>query len=261
MEFILLLIGAGVAYFLYITLQDYLKNPLHPQEFTKTPSANPMPRVSFVDDEKSRAYNKAKESEYGILSAILGVFCRADGNTCEAERVLVEDMIDEMAKDSNNKISKENLLEIYNDASPKDLEQLCMDFNEKTKGEYKKRLKVVEFLFVLAYADNDFCEAEREMIIDIAAYFEIDNDDFNKIYDGFESLYAKSTELSKQEALEILGLKEGFSNEELESAYAEILKKTKGAVLDNKNISKTILEANAPLLQKIEKAYETLKNT
>lgn len=259
MEFILLLIGAGVAYFLYITLQDYLKNPLHPQEFNKAPSANPMPRVSFVDDEKSRMYSKAKESEYGILSAILGIFSRADGNACEAERVLVEDMIDEMAKDSN-KISKESLLEIYNNSEAKDLEQLCMDFNEKTKGEYKKRLKVVEFLFVLAYADNEFCDAEREMIIDIAAYFEIDNDDFNKIYDGFESLYTSGAELSKQEALEVLGLKEGFSDEELESAYAEVLKKTKGTVLDNKNISKTLLEANAPLLQKIEKAYHTLKN-
>lgn len=259
MEFILLLIGAGVAYFLYITLQDYLKNPLHPQEFNKAPSASPMPRVSFVDDEKSRMYSKAKESEYGILSAILGIFSRADGNACEAERVLVEDMIDEMSKDSN-KISKESLLEIYNNSEAKDLEQLCMDFNEKTKGEYKKRLKVVEFLFVLAYADNEFCDAEREMIIDIAAYFEIDNDDFNKIYDGFESLYTSGTELSKQEALEVLGLKEGFSDEELESAYAEVLKKTKGTVLDNKNISKTLLEANAPLLQKIEKAYQTLKN-
>lgn len=259
MEFILLLIGAGVAYFLYVTLQDYLKNPLH-QEI-----AQPKPRFEVAQigqvSEQERAQNKIRESEYGILSAILGIFARSDGKMCEFERVLVEDMIDEMARDSkNSKITKEALLEIYENGDERSLEQLCVDFSNATKGEYKKRLKVVEFLFVLAYADGEFDKNEEAMLIDVAAFFELDNEDFNKLYDEFAASYANDVEMSTQEALELLGLQEGYAKEDLEERYNETLKKTKGVILDNQNVNKSLLDSVVQDLRRVEKAYKLLKN-
>ena len=259
MEFILLLIGAGVAYFLYVTLQDYLKNPLH-QEI-----AQPKPRFEVAQigqvSEQERAQNKVRESEYGILSAILGIFARSDGKMCEFERVLMEDMIDEMARDSkNSKITKEALLEIYENGDERSLEQLCMDFSNATKGEYKKRLKVVEFLFVLAYADGEFDKNEEAMLIDVAAFFELDNEDFNKLYDEFAASYANDVEMSTQEALELLGLQEGYAKEDLEKSYNELLKKTKGVILDNQNVNKSLLDSVVQDLRRVEKAYKLLKN-
>ena len=259
MEFILLLIGAGVAYFLYVTLQDYLKNPLH-QEI-----AQPKPRFEVAQigqvSEQERAQNKIRESEYGILSAILGIFARSDGKMCEFERVLVEDMIDEMARDSkNSKITKEALLEIYENGDERSLEQLCVDFSNATKGEYKKRLKVVEVLFVLAYADGEFDKNEEAMLIDVAAFFELDNEDFNKLYDEFAASYANDVEMSTQEALELLGLQEGYAKEDLEKSYNELLKKTKGVILDNQNVNKSLLDSVVQDLRRVEKGYKLLKN-
>ena len=258
MEFILLLIGAGIAYFLYVTLQDYLKYPLH-QEIVQ-----PKPRFEVAQieqvSEQERAHNKVRESEYGTLSAILGVFARSDGKMCEFERVLVEDMIEEMARDSkNSKITKEALLEIYENGDNRNLEQLCVDFSNATKGEYKKRLKVVEFLFVLAYADGEFDKNEEAMIIDVAAFFELDNEDFNRLYDEFATFYAKDVEMSAKEALTLFELQEGYSQEELEKRYNDLLKKAKGCILDNQNVSKSLLDNTAQDLRKIEKAYTLLK--
>lgn len=257
MEFILLLIGAGIAYFLYITLQDYLKNPLH-QEI-----AQPKPRFEVAQveqvSEQERTQNKIRESEYGTLSALLGVFARSDGKMCEFERVLVEDMIDEMARDAkNSKITKEMLLDIYEGGDDRSLEQLCMDFSDATKGEYKKRLKVVEFLFVLAYADGEFDKNEEAMLIDVAAFFELDNDDFNKLYDEFATLYAKDVEMSVDEALALFGLQEGYSQDTLKEAYDKAIRQTKGAILDNQHITKSMLESSAPSLCRVKRAYEVL---
>ncbi|WP_394954712.1 TerB family tellurite resistance protein [uncultured Helicobacter sp.] len=259
MEFILLLIGAGVAYYLYVTLQDYLKNPLH-QEIVQQKLQFEVRHTEQVSEQEKRQ-NKVRESEYGILSAILGIFARSDGKMCEFERVLVEDMIDEMARDSkNSKITKDALLEIYENGDDRSLEQLCVDFSNATKGEYKKRLKVVEFLFVLAYADGEFDKNEEAMLIDVAAFFELDNEDFNKLYNEFATSYAKDVEMSTQEALELLGLQEGYSQEELEKHYNDMLKKTKGTILDNQNMNKSLLDSTVQDLRKIETAYSLLKS-
>ena len=257
MEFILLLIGAGVAYFLYVTLQDYLKNPLHQDIFPQKQDFG-FTQIESISEEE-RAQNKIRESEYGILSAILGIFARSDGKMCEFERVLVEDMIEEMARDSkNSKITKEALLDIYEHGDDRSLEQLCMDFDNATKGEYKKRLKVVEFLFVLAYADGEFDKNEEAMLIDIAAFFELDNEDFNKLYDEFSTLYSNNIEMTKQEAMQLLGVEDTYDAQTLQNAYKKAIKEAKGAILDTQHFNKSMLESNAPNLRRIKRAYEIL---
>ncbi|MCI6217933.1 MAG: TerB family tellurite resistance protein [Helicobacter sp.] len=259
MEIILLLIGAGVAYFLYITLQDYLKNPLHQQSFqTPTPIQNP-PQISFVDDEQDRLQKKIRDSEYGILSAILGIFAKSDGKACELEEVLAKDLIAEMVKDAKNqKITESALLEIYQDSQASELDELCNKFLLTTKGEYKKRLKVIEFLFVLAYADGEFSESEESVLIDIAALFELSNEDFNKLYDDFKSLHTTPKEMDKAKALQILSLAPTYTQEELKENYLKLLKEKNSNVLDNKQMGKSILDSTAKDVREIQEAYNFL---
>lgn len=260
MEVVLLLIGAGVAYFLYITLQDYLKNPLHQQSFAQPVKNQNVPQVNFIEDEQNRLQNRIKESEYGLLCAILGAFAKSDGKVCEQEEILIEDMIDEMLKDPKSaKLTKESLLEIYQNTNARDLEMLCESFTNVTKGEYKKRLKVVEFLFVLAYADGEFAQEEKDMLIDIAAFFELSNEDFNRLYNEFEALHEQKETLSKEKALELFNLKQDYTQDELHARYVELTKAKKGNILGNKNMGKSLLDGSAKDLREIEEAYKILQ--
>lgn len=138
------------------------------------------------------------------------------------------------------------------------MDELAQKFCELSKGEYKKRVKVVEFLFALAYADGKLDEVEREKIIDVAAIFELNNDDFNKIYDDFTNLYSKDSNIDKQKALELLELSPDYSNQDLEIAYKNKIKENNQNILLNKNLDKNFQEHSSKKLKDIDEAYKVL---
>ncbi len=193
MEIVLLLIAGVVIYFLYNTLQDYLKNPLHqnPQNMPFGSNSADNTPINFDNPYQMQDpwVGKIKSNEFSILAAIIARVVWSDEQICPLEKQLLDEILSDMAAESKNpRLSKEELEEIVQkEQTPSiSLDELCESYAALTKGEYKKRLKVVEFLFALAYADGKLEDSEQESIVDIAAYFEIANDDFNAIYNAFE---------------------------------------------------------------------------
>ena len=64
---------------------------------------------------------------------------------------------------------------------------LSKDLLNITYGEYKKRLKIIEFFTMILYIDGQLNESKNEFLLDIASSLELDNSDFNAIYESFES--------------------------------------------------------------------------
>ncbi len=257
MEILLLVIAGIVLYMLYTSFSDYMKNPykLPSQDIEGyrseyKPQDNPY--IQLTDEDR------IKKTEFGILAQILALIAKSDGKVCALERELLKDLFDDMAKELNEyndyKDAHSSLQKIFDEVGANaDLDALANAFVEATKGEYKKRVKVVEFLFALAYSDGVLDENEREKIIDVAAIFELNNDDFNKIYDDFERKYSDSVAISKDKALELLGLSEGFTRKELESAYQSAIKTKKQNIF--KNLNKSF---DNDILRKIDSAYRIL---
>lgn len=263
MEIVLLIIAGVVVYFLYNTLQEYLKNPLHqnPLATNRIDSAPIEFKNPYADMAKEK---RVKFSEFGVLSAILGRVVWSDDNLCALESELVEEMLSDMAAESKNpKLSQDELRDILLEQKDSNipLEELCEEYVTLTKGEYKKRLKVVEFLFVLAYADGILQEAERAVIIDIAALFEISNEDFNALYEQFESAYASDDiTMDMKKAKEIFGIKKALKldKEWLDETYHSLIKEAKQNIFDNKNINKSFRETSLAKIKEIDKAYRLL---
>lgn len=257
MEILLLVIAGIVLYMLYTSFSDYMKNPykLPSQDIEGyrseyKPQDNPY--IQLTDEDR------IKKTEFGILVQILALIAQSDGKVCALERELLKDLFDDMAKELNEyndyKDALGSLQKIFDEVGANaDLDALANAFVEATKGEYKKRVKVVEFLFALAYSDGVLDENEREKIIDVAAIFELNNDDFNKIYDDFEHKYSDSVVVSKNKALELLGLSEGFTRKELESAYQSAIKAKKQNIF--KNLNKSF---DNDILREIDSAYRIL---
>ena len=176
MEVILLIIAGVVLYYLYNGFQDYMKNPYKIENNQQYKSEYNIDDTPYVPDSPQ---DRIKKTEFGVLAAMLQCIASADGNVCKLEQELINDMLDDIANELHMYSDARILLQGIFDNNSDSLDDLAQRFAELTKGEYKRRLKVVEFLFALAYADGKLDEIEREKIIDVAAIFELNNDDFN----------------------------------------------------------------------------------
>lgn len=267
MEIVLLLIAGVVIYFLYNTLQDYLKNPLHQNPQNMPFGSNNADNTPINFDNPYQMQDpwvgKIKSNEFSILAAIIARVVWSDEQICPLEKQLLDEILSDMAAESKNpRLSKEELEEIVQkEQTPSiSLDELCESYAALTKGEYKKRLKVVEFLFALAYADGKLEDSEQESIVDIAAYFEIANDDFNAIYNAFEKEYADELKMDLEQAKTIFELTDTneLDKAKLSEKYHNLIKQTKQNIFDNKNINKSFQDTSLTHLKEIDKAYSIL---
>lgn len=261
MEILLLVVAGIVLYMLYNSFSDYMKNPYKlPSEdfgdsFKREYKPEDNPYIELTDEDR------IKKGEFGILSQILAHIAKSDGKVCDLEHELISEMLNDMAVELNQyndyKDARGSLQSIFDEATKESyLDNLANAFVEATKGEYKKRVKVVEFLLAVAYADGELSEAEREKIIDVAAIFELNNDDFNRIYDDFEARYNNGVEITQDKAMALLGLEAGFTRKELENAYHKAIKDKKQNIF--KSLNKPF---DSESLREIDSAYKVLSES
>lgn len=261
MEILLLVVAGIVLYMLYNSFSDYMKNPYKlPSEdfgdsFKREYKPEDNPYIELTDEDR------IKKGEFGILAQILAHIAQSDGKVCDLEHELISEMLNDMAVELNQyndyKDARGSLQSIFDEATKEgDLDNLANAFVEATKGEYKKRVKVVEFLLAVAYADGELSEMEREKIIDVAAIFELNNDDFNRIYDDFEARYNNGVEITQDKAMALLGLEAGFTRKELENAYHKAIKDKKQNIF--KSLNKPF---DSESLREIDSAYKVLSES
>ena len=96
--------------------------------------------------------------------------------------------------------------------------------------------------------------------MDIAAYFEIANDDFNAIYNAFEKEYADELKMDLEQAKTIFELTDTneLDKAKLSEKYHNLIKQTKQNIFDNKNINKSFQDTSLTHLKEIDKAYSIL---
>lgn len=205
------LIAGGVIYYLYVSMQEYLKQPKTEEDSSLLPIIDAEIDNSLFD-EYPKAY--LYTNEYAIMCEILGNLAkssdakRSDRFAQVFKNSLIKALgseLDGRYMDESKEIEKE-LDALYTDPINTSLEDLAYRYKDATAGEYYKRTKLIEIMFALSYTDGVLNEGEKESIIDTAAILEIDNDDFNAMYDSFEVIAKQS--FTPKDALEILGIKD-----------------------------------------------------
>ena len=240
MSILLLILAGVVVYYLYITLQEYLKNPTTITPPTKEPSPTPYPLESTpytAQTPEQKLQNSYEGASITLLAYMLQAGVRKQAkptsqqNSSPLESTftplqigLVEEFVRSLSLHSTKPEYEQNLralLTHYAPAyTPAQAKQSSLDFStleqpsiahlagiflDNTYGEYKKRLQFVELLLTLAWSDRELNHDEQDIILDIAAFLEIDNADFNALYESFEKLESSSDEaLKAAKALEQL---------------------------------------------------------
>ncbi len=194
MEIILLIVAAVVLFYFYNTLKEYLKNPLNPKTKTEEYDLKNDPYL-LVQSSPLDKFKQTQTGAYMRLLKFLGIQKNALDN---ALRSLFIHELEQPLNSEQQNLAKELLNEPA--GKKENFESLCQEIADHTHGEYTKRLKLVEFLMLLAYADGILDSKEKELFLDVGAFLQIDNQDFNELYDNFERFNLIEIPMSLEEA-------------------------------------------------------------
>jgi len=119
---------------------------------------------------------------------------KADGKVSELEAELLSHTFTDISLVfENNEAVREELKAIYTKEkeSFENTLEIAKKYFDLTKGDYHKRLKVLEYLLNLAFIDNDFSKTEFMITEDIANTLQIKRADFEALIAQFEQFYAR----------------------------------------------------------------------
>lgn len=196
---ILFLIAGVVVFYLYNAFNEYLKNPITTRE---QEANNQQAEYNFKNDPYAEYQaKKIKATPEEIQIKLINEFLKTDSKDFMIS-ITQENAIKGYIKSLNIPSQQENLNKLIGEKNEQNLDSLAQQLNEATYGEYKKKLNFILFLFYLAFFEKDDLEENyKEKLIDIAAFLEIENDDFNKLYDSFNEKETRQEKLESSAKL------------------------------------------------------------
>lgn len=205
--------------------------------------------------------------EAGILIALMAKVAKADGKVCELEAELLKHTFSDISGHFENSHEiREQLKDIYKKEKESfdNTIELAKILYKLTRGNYAKRVKILEYLLNLAFADKDFADAERMITEDISNALEIKKADFDQIVKSFENFYASqaaSSETSLEDAYKVLASSKDDDALTLKKNYRKLVKKHHPDIISGQGASTSIIEAATKKLQRINEAYEIVKKS
>lgn len=109
---------------------------------------------------------------------------------------------------------------------------------------------------LLAYADGILDSKEKELFLDVGAFLQIDNKDFNELYDNFERFNAIEIPMSLEEAKNLFEIQTNITKQDLEEKALNLSTPYYHKMNDNKRYS----EQDFISLKKIALASQLLEN-
>ncbi|GAA8062050.1 TerB family tellurite resistance protein [Helicobacter pylori] len=252
MEIILLIVAAVVLFYFYNTLKEYLKNPLNPKTKTEEYDLKNDPYLLV----QSSPLDKFKQTQIGVYMRLLKFLDIQKNALDNALRTLFINELEQPLNSEQQNLAKELLSEPVD--KKENFESLCQEIADHTHGEYAKRLKLVEFLMLLAYADGILDSKEKELFLDVGAFLQIDNQDFNELYDHFERFNAIEIPMSLEEAKNLFEIPKetNATKQNLEEKALNLSTPYYHKMNDNKRYS----EQDFISLKKIALASQLLEN-
>ena len=238
MEFVLLIIAGAVVYYLYISLQEYLKNPLKQRDQEEKISNFNDPYEVLQPESLKEKY---LTTELGAMQAVI-----LSIPNCKKEylRAIAQCMGEWYRIHYTGFDYRPQEKELLEHGGEVDYSKLL----NATYAEYKKRLNFVGLMLVVMYLDGKLDEQERELLLDVAAHLSLENTDFNALYDEFESGFKdKQADVDSkinQESSQV-------ESQEKEIDLNGIFKEELIDIFDYKNQNKSFLDSALKLYKRL----------
>ena len=206
-------------------------------------------------------YDEVLQSEYGIITALIAKVAKADGRVCDLEEEIIETTLDELSGYFTHPANARKVLREILEKEERDhenIELIASEFVRYTRRAPEKRVKIIEFLINLGFADKHLGAAEEEVIGKIAFYFQIPAQEYQKILGSFKTYYAhyKSTD---KDPYVVLGIEEDVSAAELKSTYRKLVKENHPDIIKGQGLGEEFVVKATIRLQEINEAYESIR--
>ena len=195
------------------------------------------------------------------IVALMAKVVKADGRICELEQEIIDTTLDELAGYFSHRENARKILEEILEKEEREHDNIGLiatAFVDYTRSDPGKRLKIMEFLINLSFADKQLSESEEETLGKIAFYFKIAAAEYHKLLGSFKEYYAHYS-TGEANPYEILGVPETVSAAELKTAYRRLVKEHHPDVIKGQGLGEEFVAQATARLQEINDAYEALK--
>ena len=252
----LILIAGAVLVLVYVSKSYLFYHNENPYRGQAADYARPFQRRSGGD-----LYDEVLQSEYGLIVALMAKVVKADGKICELEQEIIDTTLDELAGYFSHKENARKILAEILEKEEREHDNIGLiatEFVNYTRSDPAKRIKIMEFLINLSFADKQLSESEEEALGKIAFYFQIAAGEYQRILESFKTYYA-DYRVGEADPYEVLGVADSVSAAELKSAYRRLVKENHPDVIKGRGLGEAFVSEATVKLQKINEAYEAIK--
>lgn len=252
----LILIVGVILVLVYVSKSYLFYQNENPYRGKKADYAHPFRKHSGGD-----LYDEVLQSEYGLIVALMAKVVKADGKICELEQEIIDSTLDELAGYFSHKTNARKILhEILEkeEREHENIELIATEFANYTRNDPNKRIKIMEFLINLSFADKQLSESEEETLGKIAFYFQIVAGEYHRLLESFKTYYAHYS-VGDTSPYEVLGVSENANAGELKAAYRRLVKENHPDIIKGQGLGEEFVAKATARLQEINDAYEAIK--
>ena len=204
-----------------------------------------------------------RESELGLLIALVAKVAKADGRVSELEAQLISIMFDDISKIFEDKVKTRNIFkEIFNEEKERDddTKEVAQSLNKLLGRSRLKRRQFIEFLIQLAFVDSGISSDEDKVLRDIVAELKIAPDEYEAMINKFENMMkSKQETMTLGEAYKVLGINESDDMNSIKKSHRKLVREYHPDIIISQEKDETYIEEATAKMQEINQAYQMIK--
>lgn len=184
------------------------------------------------------------------LFSILGKLAKADGRVSREEGQAVVSFLDRMKVSGSE---RQFAIRVFNEAknSRFTVEELARQYVQIAAGQHDLHASLVDMLFQIALADNEFHPAEEAMIRTVASILSIPSHEL----DAIRARYVADT----KQAYAVLGLSAEASDDEVKSTYRRLVQEYHPDRIVSQGMPEEFVEYATTRFQEIQAAWDAIR--
>ncbi len=209
-------------------------------------------------EQRSRRY-KDTGSKQDVMTALLILIASIMKSDNVATRSELDYVKRFLLKNYNEEKALE-MLHILREVMKQDYDVQAVCHQIRLNTSYTTRYHMVDFLFGLAQADNEFNPAEEAMLKHISMWLGLSMQDYGGIYFrhlGDSHSYGSTTETPRKDPYKVLGIESSATDDEVKKAYRKLALKYHPDKVEG--LGEEIKRNAEAQFREIQEAYESIK--
>jgi DnaJ like chaperone protein len=211
----------------------------------------------------SVSYEALKNSELGLLVALVAKVAKADGKVDALEAQLVSIMFDDISNVFPEPEKTKGILkQIFSEEKSRtdNTQEIAHALARSLQRNKQQQQQFMGFLIQLAFVDGEVSESEEHLLQIIAEALEFDPNAYHAIFDQFEKMMQNmQPKANIEDAYKILGVSADDDMKTIKKAYKKLIRQYHPDIIASQGKSEAYMKEATAKTQEINQAYEMIE--